>query len=89
MYAYMKQVHRGAGFKLGRSATSGTVAIRQVSPVTKDLGSYAFTNSEFYKVLPEGEYEFTVTEKNAAPKKLTVRVEEDQIAANGNYVSLK
>lgn len=89
MYAYMKQVHLGAGFKLGRSGTSGNVAIRQVSPVAKDIGSFPFSGSEFYKVLPEGEYEFTVTEKNGAPKKLTVRVEEGSIRSNGNYVSLR
>lgn len=89
MYAFMKQVHRGAGFKLDRSAVSGTVAIKQTSPVAKDLGSFAFKNSEFYKVLPEGEYEYTVTEKNGSPKKITVRVEENTIRSNGNYVSLK
>ena len=89
MYAYMKQVHRGAGFKLGRAAVTGTVAIKQTSPVAKDMGSYSFKNSEFYKVLPEGEYEYTVTEKNGTPKSLTVRVEENVIRSNGNYVSLK
>ncbi len=89
MYAYMKQVHSGAGIKLGTAGISGTVAIRQISPVVKDLGSYSFSNSEFYKVLPEGEYEYTVTEKNKAPKKITVRVEEDSIRSNGNYVSLR
>ncbi len=89
MYAFMKQVHRGAGFKLDRGSVSGTVGIKQISPVTKDLGSYSFKNSEFYKVLPEGEYEYTVTEKNGSSKKLTVRVEENVIRSNGNYVSLK
>lgn len=89
MYAYMKEVHRGAGFKLGSFNASGTVAIRQISPVVKDLGSYSFQGSEFYKVLPEGEYEYTVTEKNSSPKKITVRVEQDAIRSNGNYVSLR
>ena len=89
MYAYMKEIHRGAGFKLGRSGASGTVAIRQVSPVAEDLGSFTFSGSEFYKVLPEGDYEFTVTEKNSVPKKLSVRVEEDSVRSNGNYVSLR
>lgn len=89
MYAYMKEIHRGAGFKLGRAGVSGTVAIRQTSPVTKDLGSYAFRDSEFYKVLPIGEYEYTITEKNGSPKKVTVRVEEDSVRSNGNYASLR
>ncbi len=89
MFAYMKEVHRGAGFRFPGTSASGTVAIRQTSPVVKDLGSYPFQGSEFYKVLPEGDYEFTVTEKNGAPKKITVRVEEDSIRSNGNYVSLR
>jgi hypothetical protein len=89
MYAYMKEVHRGAGFKLAGSNVSGTVSIRQVSPVAKDLGSYAFKNSEFYKVLPEGEYEYSITEKNGASKKINVRVEQDTVRSNGNYVSLR
>jgi hypothetical protein len=89
MYAFMKEVHRGAGFKLAGSNVSGTVAIKQLSPEAKDLGSYAFKNSEFYKVLPEGEYEYTVTEKNGSPKKITVRVEQDMIRSNGNYASLR
>ncbi len=89
MYAYMKQVHRGAGFKLARSGAEGTVGIKQVSPVIKDLGTYAFRNAEFYKVLPEGEYEYTVTEKNSPAKKITVRVEEDMIRSNGNYSALR
>lgn len=89
MYAYMKEIHRGAGFKLGRPGVSGTVAVRQTSPVAKDLGSYAFRESEFYKVLPIGEYEYTITEKNGSPKKVTVRVEENSIRSNGNYASLR
>jgi hypothetical protein len=89
MYAYMKQVHRGAGFMFPGRSTTGTVAIKQISPMTKDLGSYSFSRSEFYKVLPEGEYEYTVTEKNGSPKKITVRVEEDSIRSNGNYSALR
>lgn len=88
MYAYVKEIHKGAGFKLGRANVSGTVSIKQTS-TGKDMGSYSFSNSEFYKVLPVGEYEYTVTEKNAAPKTISVRVDEDSIRSNGNYASLK
>ncbi len=88
MYAYMKEVHRGAGFKLSNFNASGTVAIKQISPISKDLGSYPFRGSEFYKVLPEGEYEYTVTEKNNSPKKIVVRVESNVVRSNGNYSAL-
>lgn len=88
MLSYMKQVHRGAGFKLSQKNVSGTVAVSQISPVAKSLGSFAFKGSEFYKVMPEGEYEFTITDKNKRLKKTTVRVERDTIKPNGNYISL-
>ena len=89
MVNYMKQVHRGAGFKINRSTISGTVAIKQVSPVSLNLGSYAFNSSEFYKVLPEGQYSFTVSEKNKAAKEITVFVERDKVTSNGNYTVLE
>lgn len=89
MVYYMKEVHRGAGFKIARPGVAGTVVIKQVSPVAKDLGSFAFRGSEFYKVLPEGEYTFTVAEKSGKAKKaLTVKVEKDLIQPNGNFVAI-
>ncbi|MFL5783293.1 MAG: DUF2817 domain-containing protein [Bacteriovoracaceae bacterium] len=89
MFAFMKEVHRGAGVKLARAGATGTVAIKQTSPVAKDLGSYSFKNAEFYKVLPEGEYDFIVTEKNGSPKTISVRVEQDTVRSNGNYSALR
>lgn len=88
MVYFMKQVHRGAGFKFKRAGVSGTVEVKQVSPVSKNLGSYAFKGSEFYKVMPEGDYTFTVKEKNKSSKNLSVRVEKDYVTANGNFVTL-
>jgi hypothetical protein len=89
MLYFMKEVHRGAGFKIGRSGVAGTVAIQQTSPEAKNLGSFAFTGSEFYKVMPEGEYTFTITEKNGTQKRvLPVRVEKDMIKSNGNFVAI-
>lgn len=85
MLNFMKQVHRGAGVKFKRPNISGTVAIKQLSPVSKNLGSYAFGSSEFYKVLPDGQYSYTVTEKNKRAQEVTVFVERDKITSNGNY----
>jgi hypothetical protein len=85
MVQFMKQVHRGAGISFKRSNVSGTVAVKQLSPVTKDLGSYAFSGSEFYKVLPAGEYSFEMTEKNKRKSEIKVFVEADKISSNGNY----
>lgn len=89
MVYFMKEVHRGAGIKIARPGISGTVVVKQKSPMVKDFGSYAFKNSEFYKVLPDGDYTFTLTEKNsAASKAVNVRVEKNLISSNGNYIEL-
>lgn len=85
---FMKQVHRGAGFKFTRSNVQGTVNIVQTSPVKKDLGSFAFKNSEFYKVMPEGEYTYTILEKNKSPKSISVKIERDLVTPNGNFLTL-
>lgn len=89
MVNYMKQVHRGAGIKFKRSNVSGTVVVKQVAPVTKNLGSFAFSGSEFYKVMPEGQYTFTVSEKSKRTKEVTVMIEKDKIYSNGNFTVLE
>lgn len=89
MVYFMKQVHRGAGFKFKRQGISGTVGIKQLSPVSKDLGSFAFNSSEFYKVMPEGEYAYTITEKNKSNKEIRVFIEKDKVITNGNYAILE
>ena len=89
MVYFMKEVHRGAGFKLARSNISGVVEIKQNGPVAKDLGNFAFRGSEFYKVMPEGDYTFRIKEKSSTSEKvINLRVEKNHIRSNGNYASL-
>ncbi|WPU63783.1 DUF2817 domain-containing protein [Peredibacter starrii] len=85
MVYFMKQIHRGAGFRINRPNVEGVVNIRSAN---RDLGNFAFKGSEFYKVMPDGDYTFTVQEKNATPKILNLRVQRDMIRPNGNYVQL-
>lgn len=85
MVYFMKQVHSGAGFKFKRPNIAGTVRVTQVAPVSRDLGSFAFSGSEFYKVLPEGEYLYTISDKRGNSGDLRVFVERDTVKANGNY----
>ena len=85
MVYFMKQVHRGAGFRINRPNVDGIVNIKSAN---RDLGNFAFKGSEFYKVMPDGDYMFTVQEKNASPKVLNLRVQRDMIRPNGNYVQL-
>lgn len=87
MIYYMKQVHRGAGFKFSRPNVSGTVEVEELNS-GKKLGSFAFSKSEFYKVLPEGSYKFSLNEKSGKSKVLTVLVEKDKISSNGNFAVL-
>jgi hypothetical protein len=88
MVYFMKQVHSGAGFKFKRAGISGTVRVTQVAPQRRDLGSFAFADSEFYKVLPEGEYLYTISDKRGNNADLRVFVDRDTVKANGNYAVL-
>lgn len=85
MVYFMRQVHRGAGFRINRPNVEGIVNIKSAN---RDLGNFAFKGSEFYKVMPDGDYQFTVQEKNASPKVLNLRVQRDMIRPNGNYLQL-
>lgn len=88
MIHYIKEIHRGSGFKFVRPDVSGTVEIVKASSDAESLGVFTFSESEFYKVMPEGDYVFKVKEKNKAVKTINVRVEKDLIQSNGNFISL-
>ncbi len=89
MFNYMLQVHRGAGFVFPRPGLKGTVNIKQVSPASKDMGTYAFNESQFYKVLPDGDYVYTIQERSTSTKQqINVRVDRNTLHPNGNYVRL-
>lgn len=89
MVYFMKQVHKGAGFRMSRPGVEGVVSIRQNSPEMKDIGSYTFFNSEFYKVMPEGNYTLKIQEKSGATQTVEVSVNGSSVKANGNYVDLR
>jgi len=85
MIEYMKRIHQGAGFKIDGKNLAGEVTIIQNSPEPKELGTFLFTDSEFYKVLPEGEYEFIVKANGQEEKKIALGVDRLQAKKNGNY----
>jgi hypothetical protein len=84
---YIELIHQGAGFKINDSA-QGKVAITQTlaNGSTKNLGSYGFTNGEFYKVLENGAYTFTV-ESGGSKKTVQMQVN-GSISSNGNILKL-
>ena len=83
-------IHQGAGFKFEQSGINGKVQISKVEgSSTRNLGSYNFRNSEFYKVLPQGEYTFAINSGNET-KSIQVAVEKHNIKSlTPNYVILK
>lgn len=91
LLSHIQYVHMGAGFKLDVGSINGDVKIYQVNNgVTKDLGAYKFRNSEFYKVLPPGEYTFEVSSSQiASPISVQLLVEKQNLkSVSPNYVTI-
>jgi hypothetical protein len=87
MLAYITSVHQGAGFKIKGSTTNGRVSILQKldNGKTLDRGSYGFTKGEFFKVLPEGKYDFSIQlEGSSKVHSVSTSVDKD-VNPNGNY----
>jgi hypothetical protein len=74
LFYYMNQVHRGAGIQLSKKGVSGSVKVVQTSPESVDLGTFAFSDSEFYKVLPPGLYDLTVKPNGGETQIIEVEV---------------
>lgn len=90
LISQINYIHMGAGFRLEQLGIDGTVQISKVvNNRTRNLGSYKFRNSEFYKVLPEGEYTFAINSPNGS-KSIQVAVEkQDNKSIVPNYIILK
>lgn len=85
-------IHTGGGFVLEQSGINGKVKITQVGASgNKILGNYNFRNSEFYKVLPQGEYSFEITSSQFnGTKSVQVAVQKQNSKSFApNYVFLK
>ena len=90
MLKYLELIHQGAGIKVARKNVSGKVQISQnmANGQSKNIGTYGFERSEFFKVLEKGSYTFVVSE-NGSPNKTTLELEVDgSIQKNGNYLLL-
>ena len=87
MLKYMGLVHQGGGFYFDEKNVKGKVKISQLitdGPAV-DLGVFGFEDSEFYKVLEKGHYEFEVSVDGVAGTK-SYNVNVDQfINTNGNF----
>ncbi|MES2769182.1 MAG: M14 family zinc carboxypeptidase [Bdellovibrionota bacterium] len=84
-------IHQGAGFKFDQSGIDGKVQISKIEGnALRNLGIYNFRNSEFYKVLPKGEYTFAINSQQLkGTKSIQVAVEkQDNKSITPNYVIL-
>ncbi len=61
LFVYLEKIHQGSGFKL-KNNQSGTVKIYDQAGVFQ--GSFGFSDGEFYKVLPIGQYRFEIKTQN-------------------------
>jgi hypothetical protein len=87
MIQFIRDVHTGAGFKLDQPNLSGDATLYRIENDTKtNLGTYHFTHSEFYKVLPVGEYSFDIKADSAEETKtVIVSVQKEQNTYSVNY----
>ncbi len=99
---FAERVHQGAGFYLEQAGLSGRVAVYEISKqlnsyrkgiknlawrtADNSLGRFGFDDSEFYKVLPEGEYLFDIELNDGTKKSLHLQVNDPLrgVPENGN-----
>ena len=79
LLSQIKYVHMGAGFKIEVPEIDGEVKVSRVEgDSTQVLGTYKFRKSEFYKVLPVGEYLFEVSSDKVGTQVFQMKVERPQ-----------
>ncbi len=88
MVEFLSRVHQGAGFVFKRQNISGEVEIIQHHPESKNHGKFTFSGSEFYKVLPQGQYTFSVANEGGR-NSFEVTVDQNLQKTNGNYIELQ
>lgn len=83
---YLKRVHQGAGIKFSDTTKSGKVTITKIKNGQRErVGEYPLINGQFYKVLPEGTYEFTSVLDSGESKTTVNSVSFDFIRPDGNF----
>ncbi len=83
-----KLVHSGAGIYFDDKNTSGQVEVIQTKPISRNLGKFKFSNGEFYKVLPNGDYIYKVTVGGKVTQR-KVKVDYPDFEPNGRFIRLR
>lgn len=91
LFFYLESAARGAGFVLDQTGKNGNVKIEEIGAngSLTDRGTYNFRNSEFYKILPNGRYRFTVNVPGVTTRLDFEADVNGQFLANGNYQRLR
>ena len=76
--AYMEKIHQGGGFFFD-NMSSGTVMIKDKSKNMEDVGPFTYWGGEFYKILPNGEYLYTITTDSGEVIELDVSVNQKKL----------
>ncbi|MDB5039043.1 MAG: putative carboxypeptidase [Bacteriovoracaceae bacterium] len=89
LFQFLKMVHQGAGFKYSNAGVSGFTTIKKRNHgELQELGTYAFSASEFYKVLEPGDYMFSVAPNDGQQVDFELAVASNTIYLKGNYKNL-
>lgn len=87
LFDYMKSVHQGVGVKLRDKSKFDLLIYRVANGKQTLLDTIAVDGSEFYKVLPVGQYKIHVKSKSLN-QKFDIEVKKDQVSENGNFVDV-
>lgn len=88
MLTYASAIHQGMGFSFGDQSVTGKVKVTElVNNKTIDHGNFGFDKGEFYKVLPLGEFTFSV-ETSTGKKHTIQKTISREVADNGGFISL-
>lgn len=85
---FLETIHQGAGIIISSGELGGKVSIRNEDS-NQDLGTYPYTTNEFYKVLPEGNYIFSIKTLSNKTYTKSVVVNSDNTTNNGNFYAIK
>jgi hypothetical protein len=91
LLGFLARVHEGAGFICDQKNVSGTVTVLQDVGAEfdkKNLGSYAFKDCYFYKVLSPGKYRFVIERAGVDAQYIDTKVVGGKIYSGGNFSKL-
>lgn len=91
LLSFLSHVHQGAGFVSDRKNLKGTVTVLKdegIEHEKKNLGSYSFSDSYFYKVLQPGKYQFLILAVGIPETEVNIEISAEKIYPRGNFAKI-